>query len=196
MKLTKRQQEILDYLKEYYAKYQSSPTHQEMADHFGLKAKSTIFKHLRALERKGLIQNDFNRNQAVRVLTQLTPRTIRSFHKIDSQNHIESLDQSELTLYPLNFDGHQFYLVDTDAFRGEGIFPGDILALALQAQYQSGDYLLMQKPDGELRIGFADFPEENIISIRLHRKGSLPEFYETAEIQVIGKIFQIYRYFK
>ncbi len=195
MILTKKQQAILDYLKEYYVKHQSSPTQQELAQHFGLKAKSTIHKHLKALERKGFIQNDYNRTQAVRVVTELTPKKVQNYQKILSLSEIETAEHSELKLFPLNIDGHQFYLVETDLFRGEGILRGDILALAPQASYQNGDYLLLRRHDGELRIGYADFPEEKIIAIRFNRQGMLPEYYETDGLQIIGKIFQLYRHF-
>ncbi|HDR04041.1 MAG TPA: hypothetical protein ENN84_02170 [Candidatus Marinimicrobia bacterium] len=195
MHITNRQQEILDYLKAYYTQYHSSPTHQEMANHFGLKAKSTIFKHLKALERKGLIQNDFNRNQAVRVLTDLTPKNIKSYNKILNHREIEAVTDGDLKIFPMNIEGHQLYLVETEIFRGEGIIKGDLIALAKQSDYQSGDYLLLRRNDGELRLGYAEFPEEMIIAIRFQRKGSLPEYYDASDIEIIGKVFQLYRHF-
>jgi repressor LexA len=54
--LTKRQQEILDYLKSSQRKHGIMPSTRELQRHFGFASQTAAMSHLRALERKGVIQ--------------------------------------------------------------------------------------------------------------------------------------------
>ncbi len=53
--LTKKQQEIYSYIKEYLKDYIKSPTLEEIKSHTGVGAVNTIVQHLKALEKKGYI---------------------------------------------------------------------------------------------------------------------------------------------
>ncbi|MFP4054631.1 MAG: transcriptional repressor LexA [Phycisphaerae bacterium] len=52
--VTPRQLEILRYIRDFRNRHGYSPTMQEMGDHLGL-TKVTVFEHVKALERKGLL---------------------------------------------------------------------------------------------------------------------------------------------
>lgn len=53
--LTRRQRDILDFLREYTDREGLSPTLEEIASHFGVN-KVTVFGHVSELERKGAIE--------------------------------------------------------------------------------------------------------------------------------------------
>lgn len=53
--LTRRQREILDYLRSYTEENEISPTLEEIAQHFNVN-RVTIFGHVAELERKGVIE--------------------------------------------------------------------------------------------------------------------------------------------
>jgi len=54
-KLTKRQQELLDFLKATQSKSGVMPSTREIQAHFGFASQTAAMSHLRALERKGVI---------------------------------------------------------------------------------------------------------------------------------------------
>lgn len=54
MQLTKRQQEIYDFIAEHYARHQVTPEQKQIADHFQI-FRTTVSEHVGELERKGLI---------------------------------------------------------------------------------------------------------------------------------------------
>ncbi|MCB1235645.1 MAG: transcriptional repressor LexA, partial [Verrucomicrobiae bacterium] len=56
MNLTKRQQELLDYLKEEHARTGIMPSTREIQEHFGFASQTAAVSHIRALERKGVIK--------------------------------------------------------------------------------------------------------------------------------------------
>ena len=55
MKLTARQQEVLDYLQSQHRRSGIMPSTREIQEHFGFASQTAAVSHLRALERKGAI---------------------------------------------------------------------------------------------------------------------------------------------
>jgi len=54
--LTKRQQEVFDYLKDYHQKTGLMPSTREIQRHFDFASQTAAVSHLKALEKKGVIQ--------------------------------------------------------------------------------------------------------------------------------------------
>src|SRR3712207_8468531 len=56
--LTKRQQEIFEFIKKYSAKYGYPPTVRDIGKAVGLASSSTVHAHLANLEKVGLLRRD------------------------------------------------------------------------------------------------------------------------------------------
>ena len=67
--LTKRQQELLSFLKQYLAEHKIMPTTREIQEHFGFASQTAAMGHLKALERKNVIIRHTHKARAV-VLTE------------------------------------------------------------------------------------------------------------------------------
>jgi repressor LexA len=52
---TQRQKEILDYITRFLERRGHEPSYTQIAQHFGVKSRATIAKHIAALERRGLL---------------------------------------------------------------------------------------------------------------------------------------------
>ncbi len=63
--LTRRQKEILDYLKEYIHENGYSPSLQEIKTRFKLSAISTVHEHLQNLRKKGYITKEINQARGI-----------------------------------------------------------------------------------------------------------------------------------
>ncbi|MBK1829115.1 repressor LexA [Verrucomicrobiaceae bacterium R5-34] len=61
VKLTKRQQEVLDFLKETHRKEGFMPSTRDIQHHFNFASQTAAMSHLRALERKGVIVRKANK---------------------------------------------------------------------------------------------------------------------------------------
>jgi DNA modification methylase len=86
--LTKRQKQILDYIKKYIEKNDYAPTLEEIRRHFRLSSISTVHQHLENLKTKGyLIRLD---NQ---------PRSIQLIRK-KSDNFVEIIEDSDNIDFP------------------------------------------------------------------------------------------------
>ena len=68
MDLTKRQQEIFEFIKRYSAKYGYPPTVRDIGKAVGLASSSTVHAHLANLERIGLLRRDPSKPRAIELL--------------------------------------------------------------------------------------------------------------------------------
>ena len=66
-KVTKRQRQIYEYIKEYQKENGYPPSVREMASAVGLSSPSTVHAHLSALEERGLIKRDASKPRALEV---------------------------------------------------------------------------------------------------------------------------------
>ena len=66
--LTKRQQEIFDFIKRYSAKYGYPPTVRDIGKAVGLASSSTVHAHLANLEKAGLLRRDPSKPRAIELL--------------------------------------------------------------------------------------------------------------------------------
>jgi len=65
--LTKRQKQMVDYLRLYINENGYAPTLAEIGQYFGLTSLATVHKHLHNLEAKGLIQRKHNHSRALEI---------------------------------------------------------------------------------------------------------------------------------
>src|SRR5580692_10860796 len=68
MDLTKRQQEIFDFIRKYSAKYGYPPTVRDIGKAVGLASSSTVHAHLANLEKVGLLRRDPSKPRAIELL--------------------------------------------------------------------------------------------------------------------------------
>lgn len=69
-KITKRQQQIYDYIRSYQKEKGYPPSVREMAAAVGLSSPSTVHAHLNALEERGLIKRDRTKPRAIEVFNE------------------------------------------------------------------------------------------------------------------------------
>ena len=69
-KITKRQQQIYDFIRAYQQEKGYPPSVREMAAAVGLSSPSTVHAHLSALEERGLIKRDKTKPRALEVFNQ------------------------------------------------------------------------------------------------------------------------------
>jgi len=72
MDLTKRQQEIFDYIKSYSAGHGYPPTVRDIGKAVGLTSSSTVHAHLANLEKLGLLRRDPSKPRAIELLDRAT----------------------------------------------------------------------------------------------------------------------------
>lgn len=103
MPLTRRQSEILEFLRSHIGERGYAPSFEEIAERFAFQSLATVHEHLTNLERKGYIRRSYNESRSIEVLP---PRgTARATEvpllgKVAAGLPIESLMQDETLAVP------------------------------------------------------------------------------------------------
>src|SRR5215204_5057699 len=77
LNLTKRQQEIFDFVKRYGAEHGYPPTVRDIGKAIGLTSSSTVHAHLGNLERLGLLRRDPAKPRAIEVLVDKARQSVK-----------------------------------------------------------------------------------------------------------------------
>ena len=70
--LTRRQQQILDFIQKWQRTEGTTPTFQEIADQFGFRSLNSVTEHVRLLRQKGVLATDPGKARSLRVISPLT----------------------------------------------------------------------------------------------------------------------------
>ena len=82
MDLTKRQQEIFDFIRKYSARYGYPPTVRDIGKAVGLASSSTVHAHLANLEKIGLLRRDPSKPRAIELLDRAVGSAVDSVRGI------------------------------------------------------------------------------------------------------------------
>src|SRR5881398_3621374 len=76
LNLTKRQQEIFDFIKRYSARHGYPPTVRDIGKAIGLTSSSTVHAHLSNLEKLGLVRRDPTKPRALELLGEAARKVV------------------------------------------------------------------------------------------------------------------------
>src|SRR3990167_7314919 len=123
--LTKKQKEILDFIKIYSQMHGYAPSLEEIKEHFRLSAISTVHEHIQNLKSKGFIQKEINQARSIRPV------------------------ESELRKQM----GHYFaVLIDTDRLTLNFLAKGDLLIVKEQNTVDDNDVCLYTLDDKKYEL--------------------------------------------
>jgi repressor LexA len=69
--LTRKQQQILDFIQKWQRTEGTTPTYQEIADEFGFQSLNSVTEHVRLLRQKGYLQSAPGKARSLRVTSPL-----------------------------------------------------------------------------------------------------------------------------
>jgi repressor LexA len=206
--LTKRQQEIWEFLVEYVDAHGYPPTVREIGEHVGLASPSTVHAHLANLERAGLIKRDPTKPRAL----ELTGRENRAsrdeggaVHALPLLGQIAAggplLADQNVDAYiqvpePLSKGGDEEFLLKVrgDSMQDAGILDGDFVVVKRQQDARNGDIVVALAGDDETtdEATVKRFFREGE-RIRLQPENESYEPIYAAHVDVLGKVIGVFR---
>jgi repressor LexA len=202
MDLTKRQQEIFDFIKQYSAKYGYPPTVRDIGKAVGLASSSTVHAHLANLEKVGLLRRDPSKPRAIEMLDRAVD-SVKSFvAPADGLPLVGSVAAGQPILAEENIEDH--IVVPSEAggdhgeflltVRGEsmvnaGMLDGDIVVVQSQETARDGEIIVALV--GEEATVKRFFRESD--HIRLQPENDHMEPIRTREVQIVGKVVGLLR---
>ncbi len=142
MNLTKRQKEILDFIRAYRVEQGISPTQREIREKFRLSSFGTVQKHLKRLEEKGALSRQWNRSRGISPAEERpASRAVALLGMVAAGCPIEPFPDEESIEVPSSLlgKGEHFVLrVRGDSMVEDGIRDGDYVIVARRPTAQNG----------------------------------------------------------
>lgn len=150
--LTRRQQQILEFIQRYSEQAGMPPTRAEIAAHMGFRSANAAEDHLRALARKGAISLKPGTSRGIRVLAgNREPEGLPVVGKVAAgapilaQEHISD----HLQVAPGTFRPRADYLLEVrgSSMRDAGILDRDLLAVHQTRDAENGQIVVARVND-------------------------------------------------
>jgi repressor LexA len=151
MFLTKRQSQLLEFLRKSIAEQGYAPSLEEMARHFGLSSVGTVHKHLKALEEKGYVRRQWNRSRAIEIVDvpDGKARRIPLLGHFELGGPIEATTEARSVAIPEDLldRGRAFVLqARGSALRDACIDDGDLLVVEQREKANDGETVVVSVP--------------------------------------------------
>lgn len=145
--LTKREKEVLDYIKVSTQINGFAPTLKEIRSHLGLKSISTVHEHIQNLKRKGMLSKEMSQPRSLKVIDQKLDCEelidISLVYRLNDNSVLENLNASKLLKVHKQFlkdEGTYIAIeINNDNYLSVGILPGDIILLKQTEEESVGD---------------------------------------------------------
>ena len=154
--LTEKQQAVYRYIEQYIGARGYAPSFDEIRQHFGFRSFQSVQKHLKQLERKGMIRTGRkNQKRAIALIehggsTVVLPMAglVAAGRPIDPVEQHETVDVPDEMLG----SGEYFALkVTGNSMIEEGIFDGDTIIIRRQKSAENGQ-TIVALVDGEATV--------------------------------------------
>ena len=201
-KLTKRQEDALNFIKTYIVSHGYPPTVREIATNIGVSSPATVQAHLDSLADKGYIKKGNNRNRTIELMVEneFIPKNedvieVPLLGKITAGNPIEAIQNPNeffsLPAYLVPKDKEVFTLnVSGDSMINAGILDGDIIIVERRNTARNGEIVVAMTEENEVTL--KTFYKENG-HIRLQPENDTMEPFIFDNVFILGKAIGLYR---
>ena len=201
MDLTKRQQEIFDFIKRYSAKYGYPPTVRDIGKAVGLASSSTVHAHLANLEKVGLLRRDPSKPRAIELLDRavegvksvvrpsglpLVGQVAAGSPVLAEENIEEYIEVPELA----GGDAGEYLLrVRGDSMKDAGIIEDDVVVVRPENSARDGQIVVALV--GEEATVKRFFKESD--HVRLQPENEALEPIRSRDVRVMGRVVGVFR---
>ncbi len=209
MDLTKRQQEITDFIRGYSDLNGYPPTVRDIGKAVGLASSSTVHAHLSNLEKLGVLRRDPTKPRAMELLDRatrgagsavqgalgkVTPRglplvgAVAAGSPILAEENIEEYVQ--VPAVAGGEDGEYVLRVQGQSMIDAGILEGDFVVVRPQDDASDGEIVVAMVGDDEATVK-RFFRESD--HIRLQPENPAMQPIRTKDVQVLGRVVGLFR---
>ena len=209
--LTKRQQEIFDFIKRYSAKYGYPPTVRDIGKAVGLASSSTVHAHLANLEKLGLLRRDPSKPRAIELLDRVREDVgsavgtavesalgvlrpglplvgqVAAGSPILAEENIE--DYVQVPSIAGGEDGEYVLRVRGESMKDAGILGGDFVVVRPQETATDGEIIVALV--GEEATVKRFFKESD--HVRLQPENATMEPIRTRDVSIVGRVVGVLR---
>ena len=202
-RISSKQQEILDYIKNEILNRGFPPAVREICEAVHLKSTSSVHSHLEALEKNGYIRRDATKPRAIEIIDDnfnLARRevvnvplvgTVAAGQPILAVENIEPYFPVRAAFMPHE---QSFMLrVKGDSMVNAGIFDGDQVLVKQQTSAKNGDIVVALVEDSATVKTF--YKEDGYYRLQPENDYMDPILVQD-NLQILGKVFGVFRFFQ
>jgi repressor LexA len=202
MDLTKRQQEIFDFIKRYSARYGYPPTVRDIGKAVGLASSSTVHQHLANLEKIGILRRDPSKPRAIELLDRAVQEVRNIVGSSDGLPLVGSVAAGAPVLAEENIEeyihvpeiaggdqGEYLLRVRGESMKDAGILDGDLVVVRPQDTATDGEIVVaMVGEDATVKRYFLESDH-----VRLQPENEAMEPIRSREVRVLGRVVGLMR---
>lgn len=198
-RLTKRQQQVLDFIQECIEERGYPPTMREIGEAMGIRSTNGVNDHLKALERKGYLTRQTLKSRALQpadaggALTIPLVGAVAAGQPLLAVENVE--DQLRIDRSLLGAGEADFALrVKGDSMIEDGIFDGDYVFVRKQPTARAGETVVAMIEDEATVKRY--YPEEGRVRLQPANAQMDPIVVDAAEaraLELLGVVVGIYR---
>lgn len=200
MDLTKRQQEIFEFIKRYSARYGYPPTVRDIGKAVGLASSSTVHAHLANLERIGLLRRDPSKPRAIEMLDRAAAGVrslvrpglplvghVAAGQPVLAEENIE--DYIQTPSFAGGDQGAYLLRVRGDSMKNVGILDDDLVVVKPQDEAADGEIVVALV--GEEATVKRFFREADHVRLQPENDSMAP--IRSKDVRVMGKVIGLMR---
>ncbi len=204
-KLTDKQREILNYIKESIRTRGFPPAVREICDAVGLSSTSSVHSQLSSLEKKGYIKRDPTKPRAIEILDEsftfnIARREMTSIPIVGqvaagmpilAEQNIESYFPLPTDLLPLRMGADEAFVlkVKGESMINIGIMDGDMVFVRATNTARNGDIVVALIDDSATVKTF--YKESG--KIRLQPENDTMDPIYVTDVKILGTVFGVFR---
>ncbi len=203
VKLTDKQREILEYIKECVLDRGFPPSVREICDAVHLKSTSSVHSQLATLERKGVIRRDPTKPRTIEILDDDFNPVRREMTNIPvvgqiaagspilAEQNIENYFPIPVDMLPKGMGAHDAFVlkVKGESMINAGIMDGDLIFVKVTNSARNGDTVVALIDDSAT---VKTFYRENG-HIRLQPENDSMEPIIVSDCRILGTVFGVFR---
>ena len=201
-KISKKQQEILEYIKNQILQRGFPPAVREICEAVNLKSTSSVHSHLETLEKNGYIRRDPTKPRAIEILDDTFNLTRREMVNVPIIGQVAAgqpilAEENIEDYFPFPAERmpnkHTFLLkVKGESMINAGILDGDYVLVEQDATASNGDMVVALVEDSATVKTF--YKEEGVF--RLQPENDFMDPIIVKEVSILGKVIGVMRFFK
>ena len=201
-KISQKQQEILEYIKSQILDRGFPPAVRDICEAVHLKSTSSVHSHLETLEKNGYIRRDPTKPRAIEILDDSFNFMRREMVNVPIVGRVAAgepiLAQQNIESYfpiPMEFmpNSQTFLLtVKGESMINAGILDGDMVLVEQRQTAHNGEMVVALIDDGATVKTF--YKEEGVIRLQPENDAMDPIIVQ--DVQILGKVIGVFRFFK
>lgn len=201
--LTKRQKEILDFIRDSIGSKGYAPTYREIQSHFDFSSVGSVVGHVKALSEKGFLENDPKKRrsfvpteQEPRALTLSTEVELPFVGMVQAGFPIEMYPDTKTMKVPSPFvrDAESTYIIQVqgNSLESEAMKDGDLLIVEARQEADEGELIIGTSHYNETWVA-RYYPEGDHIRLEGTNHDAPPTLFREGEFSLLGAVTGLLR---